>query len=62
MEKEAFMLDNISKEVIFIIKRVRYIYVFDFKNSVSCWEGSSIPFSCTNNISFVLYKTALLTP
>ena len=36
MKKEQFMLDNIGKEVIFIIKRVRYIYVLDFKNAGSC--------------------------
>ena len=59
-KKQRFMLDNISKDVIFSIKCAGYVYVHDFKYTVCCSEYLSIS-SCTMKWLFC-FIIAVLTP
>ena len=54
-KKQRLMSDNISKDVIFIIKRARYVYVRDFKYTVCLSEYLSIFFVYNEITCFVLF-------
>ena len=56
---EQFMSDNICKDGISIIKRVRYVYVCDFECTVCLSEYLSI-FFMYNEITCFIF--AVLTP